>query len=299
MRKGRRSIDGDFPPRPSFGMYKSVDGGESWLEINNGLKTSLININALAVHPQNPDIVYIGTWRDGIFKTTDGGNNWQRMNNGLASIDVRSMAIDFQNPDTLYTGLAEGVGVFKSTNGGELWRAVNNGISLVCPPNLLPAGRGLLGINWKNKVIKKAMGADYYMIPWTSIWSIVINPTDSQTIYAGDHQSGVYVSSNGGQNWHPINEKLSTKAVTDLDISADGKVVYAATEGEGVFRIGRVEPVEQSEWPDESDEEEGVFRMDEVEPVEQSEWPETKKNIFQRIWGKFINFFKWIFNIDS
>jgi photosystem II stability/assembly factor-like uncharacterized protein len=273
MRKGRRSIDGDFPPRPSFGMYKSIDGGESWFEINNGLKTSFININAVAVHPQNPDIVYMGTWRDGIFKTTDGGNNWQRVNNGLVSIDVRSIAIDFQNPDTLYAGLAEGVGIFKSTNGGELWSAVNNGISLVCPPNLLPAGRGLAGINWKNKVIKKAMGADYYMIPWTSIWSIVIDPTDSQTVYAGDHQSGVYVSSDGGQNWHPINEGLSTKAVTDLDISADGKVVYAATEGEGVFRMGGVESIEQPEWS------------------------ETKKNIFQRIWEKFINFFKWIFRI--
>jgi len=94
MRKDRRTIDGDFPPGPSFGIFKSTDGGETWRELNNGLKTSLININCIGVHPTDPNIVYIGTWKDGVFKTIDGGQSWAMKNNGLVSADVRSLAVD-------------------------------------------------------------------------------------------------------------------------------------------------------------------------------------------------------------
>jgi photosystem II stability/assembly factor-like uncharacterized protein len=237
MRKGRRSIDGDFPARPSFGIYKSTDGGETWFEINNGLETSLININCIAIHPNNADIVYAGTWRDGVFKTTDGGQSWIMMNNGLVSADVRALAIDLQNPEVVYAGLGAGAGIFKTTNGGELWEEINNGLNIECPSYLLPIGRGAQKFTLEQPP-RRFISTDYYSVPWTSIWSIVIDPTDSQTLYAADHQSGVHLSTDGGASWVPINQGLSTKAVTAMAISSHGKVLYAATEGEGVFRIG-------------------------------------------------------------
>ncbi|MBN1954796.1 MAG: hypothetical protein JW900_07075 [Anaerolineae bacterium] len=240
MRKGRRSIDGDFPARPSFGMYKSTDGGETWVEINNGLRTSLINVHCIAVHPTDPNTVYVGTWKDGMFKTTDGGQNWVAKSNGLVSADVRSLAIDPQNPGVVYAGLGEGAGIFKSTNGGELWGAINAGLSIECPSYLLPIGGVEQGVSLERPP-RRAVGADYYAVPWTSIWGIAIDPTDSQTVYAADHQGGVYLSTDGGANWVAVNEGLSNKAVTALAISSDGKVLYAATEGEGVFRLGEVE----------------------------------------------------------
>lgn len=246
LRKCRRTIDGDFPPRPSLGMYKSTDGGETWFEINNGLKTSLININAIVVDPTNSEIVYIGTWQDGIFKTIDGGASWQKINNGLTSLDIRSLVIDSRNSEIVYAGLSQGAGIFKTKNGGQLWQPINTGLSLICPPDLLPVGKTQLGqiVQSFEEPFRRPIGRDYYSIPWTSIWDLVIDPTDSEIIYAGDHQSGVYVSFDEGANWHPANEGLSTKAVNDLSISADGQVVYAATEGEGVFRIGTVKPGE-------------------------------------------------------
>jgi len=45
------------------------------------------------------------------------------------------------------------------------------------------------------------------------------------------------MSTDGGESWTPINDGLSTKAVTSLALSADGWVLYAATSGEGVFRL--------------------------------------------------------------
>ncbi len=117
--------------------------------------------------------------------------------------------------------------------------SINTGLNIVCPPYLLPIGRVQQGISMEPPP-RRAGGADYYPVPWTSIWGIVIDPTDSQTLYAADHHSGVYLSTDGGATWVPINEGLSTRAVTAMAISSDGQVLYAATEGEGVFRLGEI-----------------------------------------------------------
>jgi photosystem II stability/assembly factor-like uncharacterized protein len=236
MRKGRRSIGGDFLPKPSFGMYKSIDGGKTWSAINAGLSTSFLNINAIAVHPANPDIVYIGTWRDGVFRTTDGGGRWEPKSNGLVSSDIRSLAIDPQNPSVIYAGLGEGVGIYKSADGGELWCEINNGLQTECPSHLLPVGK----INQNAAPVRTrraSTGTDYYSVPWTSVRSVVVDPTDPQTILAGDHNSGVYVSNDGGSTWYAANRMLTIRAISDLAISGDGTVLYGATSGGGVFRL--------------------------------------------------------------
>ena len=238
-------FDGLFPARASHGMYKSESGGASgtWVAINNGLPTTptqLLNINSIAVHPTLTNTVYIGTWKNGIYKTTDGGQNWMPMNSGLTSADVRSIAIDPSNPQVVYVGLGEGKGVFKSVNDGGWWGAINSGLSLDCPSYLLPIGRVEQGVSLE-KLPDMSQNLGYSSVSWTSIWDIVIDPTDSQTVYAADHHAGVYLSTTGGGNWIPINSGLTMRAVTTLDISSDGLVVYAATWGGGVFRLGDVE----------------------------------------------------------
>jgi photosystem II stability/assembly factor-like uncharacterized protein len=235
MRKGRRSIDGDLSPGPSFGMYKSTDGGNTWKEINSGLNTPLVNINCIGVHPINSNIVYIGTWRDGIYKTTNGGESWEPISGGLVSLDIRSLAIDLKNPEVVYVGLAEGAGVFKTTNGGEYWEGINSGIQVECPSFLQRVGQVKPGVSLTKT--KRLTGKDYYSIPWTNIKSIVIDPINSEIIYAADYSLGVYMSTDGGISWNTINDGLSTKSVSSMAISADGKILYAATSGEGVFRL--------------------------------------------------------------
>jgi hypothetical protein len=49
--------------------------------------------------------------------------------------------------------------------------------------------------------------------------------------------SGVYRSQDGGQSWYLINNGLRCRAVQSLSITDDGATLYAATEGEGVFRL--------------------------------------------------------------
>lgn len=234
---GSRGFKYDFYAVSSLGMYKSTDSGESWKSINNGLNMPMMNIHCVVVHPTNPDIVYIGTWKDGVFKTNDGGSSWIMKNNGLGGAEVRSLAIDPYHPETLYAGLGEGLGIFKSTNGGELWSEVNHGISLSCPSYLLPAGKVTLNGSLETPPQLITSQDSYSFVNWTSVWDIVINPADSQVLYAADNGGGVYRSGDGGSSWMQINTGLSFRAVSALALSSDGSLLYAATQGGGVFRM--------------------------------------------------------------
>jgi photosystem II stability/assembly factor-like uncharacterized protein len=238
MRAARRNIDLNFPARSSYGMYKSTDGGENWVAINTGLGTDL-NVNAIAVHPTDANTVYIGTWRDGLYKSTDGGQNWVAKSNGLTSLDVRALALDPSNPQTVYAGLGQGAGIYKSTNGGDQWTAINEGLNPVCPSYLLPIGGGAAGFSLEPPPAKP-LGQVYAAVPWTIIWDLVVDPTNPQTLYAADRHAGVYLSTDAGGSWTPINDGLDMKAVAALDISTDGQVVYAATWGGGIYRLGEV-----------------------------------------------------------
>jgi len=66
------------------GVYKSIDGGETWT--NLGLKSSE-HIGMITVDPNNPDVVYVAAYgpvwssggERGIYKTNDGGKTWERI----------------------------------------------------------------------------------------------------------------------------------------------------------------------------------------------------------------------------
>jgi photosystem II stability/assembly factor-like uncharacterized protein len=70
------------------GLYKTTDGGKTWLAINDGLpsrpgpcpsflSTTIEHIYALAVNPADSQIVYAAT-SEGLYKTTDGGKSWSK-----------------------------------------------------------------------------------------------------------------------------------------------------------------------------------------------------------------------------
>lgn len=79
--------------------------------------------------------------------------------------------------------------------------------------------------------------SNYASIPWTIISSIVIDPKDPNIIYVADIYSGVYYSNNSGASWSLFNQGLGNRTVQDLEISSDGKIIYAGTIGQGVFRL--------------------------------------------------------------
>ena len=128
------------------GVYKSTDGGKTWQHM--GLKDTE-RISAIAIHPQNPDIVYIGALghafgpneERGVFMTTDGGKTWTRTLYIDNQHGVADLEIDPTNPNILYAGMwsferkpwthrsgSEKGGVYKSIDGGRTWNKLTNGL---------------------------------------------------------------------------------------------------------------------------------------------------------------------------
>jgi photosystem II stability/assembly factor-like uncharacterized protein len=119
----------------SGGVWKTTDGGASWAPVSDRLAN--IAVNSMAIHPEDPDILFIGTgegyfreivrgtWLPlrgaGIYKTTDGGATWSRLprTDGPDFHWVNDLVISPLEPDRIYAATRTGVQL--SEDGGESW----------------------------------------------------------------------------------------------------------------------------------------------------------------------------------
>jgi hypothetical protein len=185
-------------------IYKSVNRGASWSPSSNGLPTNdFEGLYAVAVDPVNPNIVY-GGMSSGVYKTTNGGQTWVLKNVGSVGSNVtliHDIAIDPTAPNNIY--LATQRGTYRSSDGGEHWQATGSLISL---SNTFPV----------------------------SATSILVDPTNTSTLYVGTNDGGVFRSTNGAVSWDLINNGFGA-AVNKLSLDpSDHSTLYAAT-GAGVF----------------------------------------------------------------
>jgi photosystem II stability/assembly factor-like uncharacterized protein len=171
------------------GVYKSMDGGQTWK--NMGLKESE-HIGNIVVHPKDSNIVYVSAmgplWRGGgdrgLYKTTDGGATWERILHISDDTGVAEVWLDPRDPNlvyatswqrrrhvwTLINGGPESA-FHKSTDGGATWRKIDKGLPSV--------DRGRMGL--------------------------CISPVDPDVIYgildAARDESGLFRSTDRGESW--------------------------------------------------------------------------------------------------
>lgn len=182
------------------GVYKSVDGGETWT--NMGLPESY-HISDIKIHPTNSDIVYVAAsgylWGEsehkGIYKTTDGGNSWRKVLYIDEETGGHDIEFDPHNPDVMYASmwqryrfgggdmddLGPSSGIYKSTDGGENWSHLTAGLPTV------DMGKIHLAIAQNNSQI---------------IYAHLMAERDPD----GNHQYGIYRSDDGGATWSHQNQ---------------------------------------------------------------------------------------------
>ena len=182
------------------GVYKSVDGGDTWTNV--GLKDSE-RIAKILVDPTNTDTVYVCApgklWSDsderGVYKTTDGGRTWTKiLKGGNLSTGCSMMTMGASSPKTLYAGMWDfrrkgwtfrsggespespsASGLFKSTDGGATWKELHADSAKGLPPK-----------------------------PWGRV-AVTAAPSKPEVVYAFIEavtpRDGLYRSDDGGRTW--------------------------------------------------------------------------------------------------
>ncbi len=157
-----------FAAVEGYGVMRSDDNGTGWRHVNLGLPSNAVI--SLAVHPTDPETIWVTLDQLGVFKSTNGGLQWTAATNGLTSGGRwDSIAVAPSKPEVLYVNASTQTKTFRSTDGGEHWGPVlSNGDN--------PYGMSLV----------------------TSC--LAMDPQDASNVYIGTYVS-IYHSTNGGRSW--------------------------------------------------------------------------------------------------
>jgi photosystem II stability/assembly factor-like uncharacterized protein/surface antigen len=234
------------------GVFVTTNGSLTWSLSSNGLPDD--PVQALAVDPRNPQIVYAGTFARGVFKTVDGGHSWTATNSGLTSLSVMMLAVDSANSNTVYVGMNGGL--FRSTTGGQSWASVGSVFGSLAvlsvafdPTNSSTVYVGTTPIDGSTAGFFKSTdgGLTWFLtnagltLPPVgaapSVTAIAVDPTNTAVLYVGGSQD-IFKSVNGGQSWALLNSLLvSGKTVTAIALDPRNPTsLYAATRFSGILK---------------------------------------------------------------
>jgi photosystem II stability/assembly factor-like uncharacterized protein len=208
------------------GVWKSVNEGTTFEPVFDGMPTA--SIGDIAIDPNNPEVVWVGTGEAnifrssnagcGVFKTTDGGKTWNLT--GLENtFTIGRVRINPKNSDIVYVAATghewtpnEDRGLFKTTDGGKNWTKI------------------------------------LYADENTGVYDLVLDPKDPNTLYCTTWErmrlkwndprtyettlnNGIWKSTDAGKSWKKINEGLpapNMRGRIGIDIAASNpKVLYA------------------------------------------------------------------------
>ncbi len=216
-------------------------------------------INCIAVHPTNPNIIYIGYSHGGVWKTVDGGQNWKSVFDDQNFLSIGHIVFDPEHPNVVYVGTGDpnisgypfiGDGVWRSEDEGETWQALgldNQRIvtKMIVNPVLdghlyvatmgLPfernADRGFYkstdsGASWQQKL---------FISDGAGIIDLVISPTEPNTLYAAawdrirnnqesvvsGENARIWKSTNGGETWIKLGGGLPEDEHSRIGLAID------------------------------------------------------------------------------
>ena len=197
------------------GVFKSTDGGQTWIASNTGLNAGFVD--AVAIDPENPHTVYSGTEILGLFQSTDGGETWNHLTDGLPMFaNVPVVTFDPSSPDVIYVAAnrpTDPRGMFKSTDHGQTWTVIDNGLTYpdvdavaIDPLHTSTVYAATPG----GGVFKTTDGGGH----WVNVGlvnndesfvnALVLDPTNPSTLYAATY-GGVFKTTSGGLSWFPVN----------------------------------------------------------------------------------------------
>lgn len=115
--------DRDANDAPGLGVYKSLDGGETWFVSNTGMGNR--SVGQMLMHPTNPDHILAAT-SGGVYRSTNGGSSWTQES---PNANFKDMRYKPGSADTVYaTETSSGANFWRSTDGGDSWTMITAGL---------------------------------------------------------------------------------------------------------------------------------------------------------------------------
>ncbi len=193
------------------GIYRSVDGGDTWQRLTNGLPVAdTVGRIGLALAPSNPSTVYAVIANHpgyfmGVYKTTDGGDSWTALPTSNISGIFSSYGwyfgriyVDPQDASVVYV---LGLYVFKSSDGGNTWTDF-------------------------------ASYNDYVHVDHHAFY---IDPNNSSFVLDGN-DGGLYRTTDGGSSWYHF-DGLPITQFYDINIDpGNPDRLYGGTQDNGTLR---------------------------------------------------------------
>jgi len=194
------------PDSLSYGIYKSVNGGEAWDSVNKGLED--YTVGRITIDPRDSNILYAATGcvdddlydDSSVYRSINAGDSWQKIEGIFGPVNN----VVFDNEYNVY---ASGYGGVYKSNDGIQWTKIDESID----------------------------GAIH-----TFMFDYVIDPRDSNHQYFGTYAGGIYESTDGGRNWHEVNGNINNGVIlaNSYGFNIDPynqDILYAATIG-GFFK---------------------------------------------------------------
>ena len=199
-------------------------------------------ITAIAVHPTDDLILYIGSAAGGVWKTIDGGASWTPVFDHVGTQSIGSIRFDPADPETIWVGTGElhagcgyfGMGVFRSTDGGLSWEARNGSDAQTLDLSFVSAitiftdalKRKVMLVGGKGDCLPSGGqsagglfrsyddGATWAKVFTGTVWDVVVGRSLPQSLFMTGFLSGtgagVFKSIDGGGVWSPLNSGSPT-----------------------------------------------------------------------------------------
>jgi photosystem II stability/assembly factor-like uncharacterized protein len=194
----------------NLGLYRSSDPTKGWEKVPYSADLDP-KTSCISADPRQPETIFVGTASSGVLVSRDAGKSWQRVSGVPKDAPVNTIARDPQRPGSVYVGTKQSF--YMSHDGGTTWdRRGGN-------------------------------------LPFGDFTSILINPRDSNEIFAGNaYQTGeigggVYRSINRGTTWARIDPKehrLPSQRIWALAFdSRDQNTLFVGSHSAGVYVVPR------------------------------------------------------------
>jgi photosystem II stability/assembly factor-like uncharacterized protein len=175
------------------GAFRSLDGGETWLPVNKGLRSNFELpdpdadvghcVHSIAMHPARPNVLFMQKHWD-VMRSENSGDSWHEVSGNLPSDFGFPIAVHAHEPETIYVVPIKSdsehfppdgkLRVYRSRSGGENWDALTEG---------LPQSDCYVN------VLRNALAVDRL---------------DPCGVYFGTTGGQVYASHDNGDHWTPI-----------------------------------------------------------------------------------------------